>query len=229
MADEQIKDRFSHLGYFDQIPININFFLSTNEQKIFIYIKRCNKQFTAKYISWYEFAVNCAISKQSVFDGLLGLKKLKLITAKSQNNTGSLYALNSSEIENILETINSIKDIKERYVYGNQIRAKVNLKEINIAIIKLLSKHKHEDLTEAERGILIEEKVYNKIKYNKVNLNNSQNNNIQILLSRANEIQHLFSIKEIDLNEYNSRINEIKQATNNKIILDKMKNTWKTK
>ncbi|MFR5683214.1 MAG: hypothetical protein ACLUD1_03935 [Clostridia bacterium] len=168
------------------------------------------------------------MSKQTVFNSLDNLKKLDIIYAKSQNNNGTLYALNSSKIEEILEKLNSLKDIKERYLYGNKIRITAGLKEINLPAIKLITKHKHVSLTDDERGILIEEKVHIETKYNKVNLNNSHNN-IQILLSRANEIQHSFSINEIDLNEYNSRINEIKQATNNKIVLDKTKNIWKTK
>lgn len=226
MAHEQ-KDRFAKLAFFDQTPINLNSFLTTTEKEIFIYIRRINKT-NPKYISWFEFAVNCSMSKQTVFNSLDNLKKLDIIYAKSQNNNGTLYALNSSKIEEILEKLNSLKDIKERYLYGNKIRITAGLKEINLPAIKLITKHKHVSLTDDERGILIEEKVHIETKYNKVNLNNSHNN-IQILLSRANEIQHSFSINEIDLNEYNSRINEIKQATNNKIVLDKTKNIWKTK
>ena len=226
MAHEQ-KDRFAKLAFFDQTPINLNSFLTTTEKEIFIYIRRINKT-NPKYISWFEFAVNCSMGKQTVFNSLDNLKKLDIIYAKSQNNNGTLYALNSSKIEEILEKLNSLKDIKERYLYGNKIRITAGLKEINLPAIKLITKHKHVSLTDDERGILIEEKVHIETKYNKVNLNNSHNN-IQILLSRANEIQHSFSINEIDLNEYNSRINEIKQATNNKIVLDKTKNIWKTK
>ena len=120
MAHEQ-KDRFAKLAFFDQTPINLNSFLTTTEKEIFIYIRRINKT-NPKYISWFEFAVNCSMSKQTVFNSLDNLKKLDIIYAKSQNNNGTLYALNSSKIEEILEKLNSLKDIKERYLYGNKIR-----------------------------------------------------------------------------------------------------------
>lgn len=139
-------------GLYIRAPINAKAFLSQNERDFFdvlIHLQSLKKL----YVSDSLIMANSGLNSKQITDAKRNLEALGLIKIKYSSTKGTLYVIDTSKYESIIQQLNKIIDSFERFTYGDNLRREHGISPIFTNIINTLKRKslKRQGLDDSEK------------------------------------------------------------------------------